>query len=74
MHFDAHYVQAPVCCPSRSSLWAGRFPHKIPHKQVKNEGLLVRGVWNNYEGNPEGYSDLLGDVLDRHGYVIGYFP
>ena len=34
VQFDAHYVNAPVCCPSRSSIWAGRYPHKIPHQQV----------------------------------------
>ena len=25
VQFDTHYVNAPVCCPSRSSLWAGRY-------------------------------------------------
>ena len=38
--------------------------------QALNPSLEVRGVWNNYEGNPNGYQDLLGDVLDRHGYNV----
>eukprot|EP00038_Savillea_parva_P019881 m.29487 g.29487 ORF g.29487 m.29487 type:complete len:697 (+) comp4598_c0_seq1:74-2164(+) len=70
VQFDTHYVNAPVCCPSRSSLWSGRYPHKIPHAQANNEDLLVRGVWNNYEGNPHNYTDLIGDVLQRRGYDV----
>ena len=26
-----NYVQAPVCCPGRASVWSGRQPHKIGH-------------------------------------------
>jgi N-acetylglucosamine-6-sulfatase len=27
--FDANYANAPVCCPSRSSMLSGRYPHKV---------------------------------------------
>ena len=40
VQFDTHYVNAPVCCPSRSSLWSGRQPHKIPHQQTQNPSIL----------------------------------
>lgn len=32
--------------------------------------MTVNGVWNNYEGNPPGYSDLIGDVMMRRGYDV----
>jgi len=40
VQFDTHYVNAPVCCPSRSSMWSGRQPHKIPHQQDQNPSIL----------------------------------
>eukprot|EP00041_Stephanoeca_diplocostata_P010794 m.173225 g.173225 ORF g.173225 m.173225 type:complete len:673 (+) comp18296_c0_seq18:64-2082(+) len=70
VQFDTHYVNAPVCCPSRASIWSGRQPHNIPHQQIDNPSLLVKGAWNNYEGNPPDYDDLLGDVLQRRGYSV----
>jgi len=70
VQFDTHYVNAPVCCPSRASIWSGRYPHRMPHQQVDNEALTVNGVWNNYEGNPQGYDDLIGDVMQRRGYDV----
>jgi arylsulfatase A-like enzyme len=63
VQFDTHYVNAPVCCPSRASIWSGRQPHKINHTQVDNPALVVNGAWNNYEGNSPDYNDLLGDVM-----------
>jgi hypothetical protein len=53
--FRNHYVNVPICAPSRSSMWSGRQPHNIPHL---NNGLKVGGSWNNYEGvglNGSGY-------------------
>jgi hypothetical protein len=47
VYFDNAYSNNPVCAPSRSSFWTGRATHKIPHM---NNGFLVNGVWNNYEG------------------------
>ena len=51
VQFDTHYVNAPVCCPSRASLWSGRYPHKIPHQQAANAALTVNGAWNNCASN-----------------------
>ena len=47
--FDTAYSNNPVCAPSRSSLWSGRAPHRIPHT---HNGFFVPGVYNNYEGLP----------------------
>ena len=70
VQFDTHYSNAPVCCPSRASIWSGRQPHKINHTQTDNPALAVAGAWNNYEGNPRGYNDLIGDVMERRGYAV----
>ncbi len=35
--FENNYCNFPLCCPSRASMWSGRFPHKIR-------------AWNNYNG------------------------
>lgn len=63
--FQSFYANAPVCCPSRSSLWSGRAPHKIPHE---HNGIQVNGVWNNYEGLPKGYNMTITDLLKANGY------
>jgi hypothetical protein len=39
VRFDTAYSNNPVCAPSRSSLWSGRAPHKIPHE---HNGFKVR--------------------------------
>jgi arylsulfatase A-like enzyme len=66
--FDAAYSNSPVCAPSRSSFWSGRAPHKIPHS---NNGFLVKGVWNNYEGlTPEYMNSTLDALLAAHGYDV----
>lgn len=40
--FHNHYVNAPVCAASRSSLWSGRLPHHIPHETW---GVKTDVVW-----------------------------
>ena len=65
------YSNNPVCSPSRSSLWSGRAPHKIVHE---HNGMVVNGVWNNYEGLPVNYSMRLDQILQTAGYdtlVVG---
>eukprot|EP00043_Microstomoeca_roanoka_P002730 m.39995 g.39995 ORF g.39995 m.39995 type:complete len:549 (-) comp11678_c0_seq1:123-1769(-) len=72
--FQQHYVQAPVCCPSRASTWSGRHPHRLPHMQVNpSTGLLVNGAWNNHEGLPADYNYTYADVLGRNGFNVGIF-
>eukprot|EP01147_Barroeca_monosierra_P003495 gene3495-6122_t len=64
--FMQHYVQAPVCCPSRASTWSGR--------QVNPDtGLFVKGAYNNHEGLPANYSNTFAEVLKRNGYNVGIF-
>ena len=66
--FDNAYSNNPVCAPSRSSFWSGRAPHKIPHM---NNGFLVNGVWNNYEGLTAEYlNSTLDALLAAHGYDV----
>jgi len=74
LYFASHYVNAPVCCPSRASLWSGRLPHKIRHEQRQGRNsILVNGVWNNFEGLPERYEWKISDVLEKEGYQVGLF-
>jgi len=67
VRFDSHYSNAPVCCPSRASLWSGRAPHKIKHEHL---GLEVGGVWNNFEGLPQGYDALISNYVEKAGYQV----
>ena len=66
VRFDVAYSNNPVCAPSRSSLWSGRAPHKIPHK---HNGFSVRGAWNNYEGLDPAM-DTLDSLLNASGYGV----
>ena len=66
VRFDAAYSNNPVCAPSRSSLWSGRAPHKIPHE---HNGFLVNGVWNNYEGLDPAMATI-DSLLADAGYGI----
>eukprot|EP01065_Artemidia_motanka_P008014 TRINITY_DN14003_c0_g1_i1.p2 TRINITY_DN14003_c0_g1~~TRINITY_DN14003_c0_g1_i1.p2 ORF type:complete len:637 (+),score=193.67 TRINITY_DN14003_c0_g1_i1:54-1913(+) len=68
--FDTTYANAPVCCPSRATIWSGRHAHHIPHQQAANPGLEVHGAWNNYEGLPPDYSDKISDVMQRAGFNV----
>jgi len=72
--FQNHYVNVPICCPSRASMWAGRQPHNIPH--IHND-IQVDGAWNNYEGVGTNDTDpgvntdqLIYDHLDAAGYDV----
>lgn len=64
--FYRHYCNSPVCCPSRASFWSGKHPHKIPHQH--DDGYVVNGAWNNFEGLPEDYSETIFHVLQEQGY------
>ncbi len=66
VRFDTAYSNNPVCAPSRSSMWSGRAPHKIPHE---HNGMTVNGVWNNYEGLPDNYSTRMDQLLGEAGYA-----
>lgn len=66
--FAATYANAPVCCPSRSSMLSGKYPHKLPHW---HNGILVPGVYNNYEGLDANFSGKIQDLLQTNrGYDI----
>lgn len=54
--FENTYCNTPLCCPSRSSMWSGRFPHQI-------------GAWNNYQGlEPD--APTFADRLEENGYAV----
>lgn len=65
--FRRHYSNAPVCCPSRATFWSGRHASNIPHE---HNGVRVDGVWNNYEGLPDNFTDRMDQVLEREGYRV----
>lgn len=57
--FRNAYSNAPVCCPSRSSMWSGTFTHTC-------EG------WNNHKGlSPEDPTAI--DRMTEHGYAVSCF-
>lgn len=60
--FRRHYSNAPVCCPSRATLWSGRHAHRIPHDSALGD-FEVGGAWNNYEGLPPDYGARIDQVL-----------
>jgi len=62
--FDTTYANNPVCAPSRSSLWSGRAPHRIPHM---HNGYVVNGAWNNYEGLSAEYTSRMDQLLASEG-------
>lgn len=65
VRFDNTYANAPVCCPSRGTMFTGRQAHNVPHW---HNDMLVQGLWNNYEGLNANMSDLF-DELGAAGYA-----
>jgi arylsulfatase A-like enzyme len=52
--FDAAYCNSPQCCPSRSSMWAGRYVFQV-------------GAFNNFRGLPDNEHIFTRD-LEAAGY------
>lgn len=52
--FEQTYCNSPQCCPSRSSMWAGRYVWQV-------------GAWNNYRGLPLTEQTFVDD-LAASGY------
>ncbi len=57
--FRNTFTNNPICCPSRASMWSGRYTHHC-------EG------WNNYKGLEPG-DDTFFDYLERMDYRIVRF-
>lgn len=53
-----HFTQAPVCVPSRCSLFSGRYPHA--HRVLENDARLAP------------HEVHLFKVLKQHGYDLSY--
>ena len=61
--FERHYVSAPLCVPSRGSIWSSRYPHC--------NGVMV----NDDDRSVALEKDVLtfGDAAKAAGYRCGYF-
>jgi arylsulfatase A-like enzyme len=64
IRFDSAYSDSPVCAPARSALHSGRAPHRIRHE---HNGMIVNGVWNNWEGLDKNYTAFLHELLATQG-------
>jgi choline-sulfatase len=60
--FQRHYVTAPLCVPSRASIWSSRYPH--------SNGVMV----NDDDRTVSLPDDLptFGDLAKKMGYLCGY--
>jgi len=67
VYFQRHYSNAPVCCPSRATFWSGRHASNIMHQ---HGAMKVGGVYNNYEGLPDNYTNRIDQVMERAGYDV----
>ena len=64
MHFRNAFVASPKCCPSRTSLLAGRFSHGLNDTEQGWCGnFITAGTWN---------STWLANVKSA-GYATGFF-
>jgi len=65
-----HFTTTPVCCPSRSSIMTGRFPHNYPQRTDQPSGTFD-GVTTCL--NPDRDDLSLFPLLYNAGYRVGLF-
>ncbi|XP_068103842.1 arylsulfatase K isoform X2 [Hyperolius riggenbachi] len=53
------YTNSPICCPSRSAMWSGLFPH-------------LTQSWNNFKCLDPGYPTWM-DLVKANGYITQKF-
>lgn len=63
--FDNAYTTAPLCCPSRSSLLTGMYPHNTHIRSNSNN--CAKEEWQK-----EGETRTFGVYLQRRGYRTAY--